>query len=117
MHPKQVMFGGLILAAGTIVSLTFAGAWLGTEEVELQNAISVFKQANIMGVWSVTVPNITFFLVGARAVMMLDFAFFGGIMALLQWVLILVFSFGFMWGIFTVAIGVIQGLFRRATGG
>lgn len=108
------MFMGLVFAAGTMISLTFAGLWLGTEEVEVTNAVTVFKQANILGIWSVTVPNITFFLVGVKSLMMLDFAFFEGEMAIVQWFLFMTIGLGMMWGIFSVVIGVIQSQFRRA---
>lgn len=113
MRTQQIMFMGLILAAGTVISLTFGGAWLGTTETDIANAFTVFKQVNILGVWSVTVPNITFFLVGAKALMMMDFAFFSGSMALLQWFMMLTLGLGLTWGIYTVAIGAIQGLFGR----
>lgn len=107
------MFMGLIFAAGTLISLTFAGVWVGTEEVDVVNATNVFKQANILGIWSVTVPNITFFLLGAKALAMMDFAFFQGSWLLIQWIFYMTLGLGLMWGLFTVVIGVIQGLFRR----
>lgn len=113
MRPHQVMFMGLVLAAGTIVSLTFGGAWLGSAEIGLQESFTVFKQANILGTWAVTVPNITFFLVGARSLIMMDFAFFGGILSLAQWFLMLTIGLGLTWGFYTVMIGTIQGLFGR----
>lgn len=113
MHPKQIMFMGLICAAGVMVSLTFAGVWVGSEEVEIANAMTTFKQANILGMWSVTVPNIDFFLIGAKSLIMMDFAFFFGPMALLQWFLFMTLGLALMWGLFTVVIGVIQGLWRR----
>jgi len=107
------MWMGLILAVGTMISLTFGGLWLGDEETAYAEAFVVFKQANILGIWSVTVPNITFFLVGARALLNLDFAFFTAEMAAVQWFLYMTIGLGLMWGFFTVAIGVVQGLFGR----
>lgn len=111
MSTKQVMFMGLIAATGTLISLTFGGLWLGGSEVDIANAVSVFKQANILGTWSVSVPNITFFLVGIKSLMMLDFAFFTGEMAAIQWLLFMTLGLGFMWGMFVVVIGTIRGLF------
>lgn len=107
------MFMGLLFAAGTIISLTFGGAWIGANEVDIANAVSVFKQADILGIWSVTVPNITFFTAGAKSLMQMDFAFFQGGWGLLQWILFMTLGLGMMWGIFTVVISVVQGLFRR----
>ena len=113
MRPQQIMFMGLVFAAGTIISLTFGGAWLGTEEVDVTNALSVFKQANILGTWSVTVPNISFFVIGAKALTMMDFAFFSGPMQLVQWFLMMTLGLAFIWGVYIIVIGVVQGLFGR----
>lgn len=114
MRPHQIMFMGLIFATGTVISLTFGGLWVGDEEVAMANAVTVFKQANILDIWSITVPNPNFFLVGVKSLTSLDFAFFAGEMALLQWFLFLTIGMAMMWGIFVVVIGVIQGLFRRS---
>ncbi|OGO00989.1 MAG: hypothetical protein A2Y58_03190 [Chloroflexi bacterium RBG_13_51_52] len=113
MRPQHMMFLGLIFAAGTIISLTFGGAWLGSTDLEVANAITIFKQANILGVWSITVPNISFFFTGAKSLMMFDFAFFNGSTAILQWFLFFTIGLGTMWGFYTVIIGVIQGVFTR----
>lgn len=113
MNPKQIMFMGLILAAGTLVSLTFAGGWLTGTEMELQNAVTVFKQANVLNTWSVTVPNVTFLLVGARALIAMDFAFFGGVLQVLQWFLFMTLGLAMMWGLYVVAINTIGNLFPR----
>ncbi len=105
------MFMGFIFAIGTIVSLTFGGAWLGSTETSVVNAVTVFKQADILSTWSIAVPNISFFTMGAKALMSMDFAFFQG--TLLQWVLFMTLGLGMMWGIFSTAIAVIQGLFPK----
>lgn len=105
---------GLLLAVGTIISLSYAGVGLGSEEVEFANSFSAFKQANILGVWSIPIPNVTFFFTGVRALISMDFAFFTGGMVVLQWILYLVLGLGLTWGIFTIVLGVINGLFRRA---
>ena len=113
MRPQYIMFLGLLFAAGTVISLTFSGAWLGTGDVEVTNALTVFKQANILGIWTVTLPNISFFLVGFKAIMMMDFGFFQGGLALLQWFFFLVIGTGALWGLYTVVILAFQGLFKR----
>lgn len=112
----MMMWVGLMFSVGTLISLTYAGVGLGSEEVEFINAVAVFKQANILGIWSVPVPNITFFTIGLRALLNADFAFFGGFMQLLQWFFYTVIGLGVMWGVFSVILVVISGLFRRITG-
>ena len=113
MRTQQIMFMGLVLAAGTLVSLTFGGAWYDSTDTTIVNSLTVFKQANILGTWSIMVPNVSFFLVGAKALMAMDFAFFVGPMQILQWFMMMTFGLGMLWGVYTIVIGVIQGLFRR----
>lgn len=113
MRIQYIMWGGLIFAIGTIISLTYGGVGLGDEEVAFINSITVFKQANILGVWSVPIPNITFFTTGAKALLNLDFAFFNDGMLILQWILYAVFALGLTWGFFVVVISVINSRFSR----
>jgi len=107
------MFLGLILASGTLISLTFGGAWYDSGDLSIANTMTVFKQANILGIWSITVPNIGFFITGFKSLLMFDFAFFTGPTVILQWFLFFTIGLGTMWGLYTVIIGVIQGVFVR----
>lgn len=107
------MFLGLILAAGSLISLTFGGAWLDDTDLAVVNSLAVFKQANIMGIWSVTVPNIDFFIVGAKALTMFDFGFFTGGLQILQWFLMLTIGLGFIWGLYITIITIVSGVFTR----
>lgn len=113
MRTPHVMFLGLIFMAGTLISLTFAGGWFTSSEVNVLNSISGFRAATILGVWQLQVPNIDFITVGIAAFSKMDFAFFGGVMGLLRWLFILTIGAATVWGIFTVAIYAISGLFRR----
>ena len=113
MRPQQIMFMGLLLAAGTLISLTFAGAWLGTTDVDTANSLTVFKQVNILGLWTVTIPSIDFFLTGAKSLIMMDFAFFSGPGAILQWFMFFTFGLAIIWGIYIIVINIIQSFFHR----
>lgn len=113
MRPQQIMFLGLIFLGGTVISLTFAGGWLTSSHAGVLNSISGFRAATILGVWSIQVPNIDFITVGIAALVKMDFAFFGGSMGLLRWLFIFTIGAATVWGIFTIAIYAIQGLWRR----
>lgn len=113
MRPQHVMFLGFIFATGTLISLTFGGAWLGDTDLEIANTMTVFKQANILGIWSITVPNISFFITGFKSLLMLDFGFFNDSTALLQWLMFFTIGLGTLWGLYTIIIGVVQGVFTR----
>lgn len=93
--------------------MTFAGLWLGDTDVDITNSLTAFKQANIRNVWSITVPNIDFFLVGAKALTSFDFGFFTGPLQILQWFFMLTIGLGFTWGVYTVGIYVVSGIFSK----
>ena len=114
MRSQYVMFLGLILAAGTIISLTFGGKWLGSSDLDVVNSLSVFKDANILGLWSISIPNVDFFFTGMKSLIMLDFGFFesGGLM-IVQWMMFLTVGLGALWGMYTVIISVVQSAIGR----
>lgn len=113
MRPQYVMFLGLIFATGTLISLTFGGDWLGADDLAMANSLTVFKDANIVGIWSITVPNIDFFFTGMKSLMMMDFAFFEDGLQLVQWFFLMVISLGALWGLYTVIISVVQSAIGR----
>lgn len=113
MRPQLVMFLGLLFAAGTLISLTFGGSWIGSDELEVANSLAVFRDITIANYWSVSAPNPDFFFTGLKSMMMLDFAFFTGSLQILQWILLLVIISGVLWGIFSLTISAIQGVISR----
>lgn len=113
MRPQYVMFLGLVFAAGTIISLTFGGNWMGADELAITNSMTIFKEANILGLWTIMLPNFDFFFTGIKSLMMMDFAFFTGTTEILQWFFFLVICVGAMWGFFTVIISVAQSALIR----
>ena len=113
MKTQHIMFLGLLFVVGTVISLTFSGGWLTTSHVGVLNSISGFRAATILGVWQVQVPNLDFITVGITALSKLDFAFFGGTMGLLRWLFIFTVGAATVWGIFTITIYALSGLWRR----
>ena len=114
MRPQHIMYLGLLFAAGTLISLTFFGGWIDDSDLlQMTNSLTVFKDASIMGVWTVSIPNIDFFFVGIKSMMMMDFAFFQGPTEIIGLVFELVLVSGIMWGIFTIVIYIIQGVLTR----
>jgi hypothetical protein len=113
MSPKFISFLGLIFAYGVLVSLVMGGSWLGAEDVTVANALTVFKDVSFFGLFSFAVPNVWFFLVGLKALVTLDFAFFVGGFAIFQWIFFFVFISAVIYGIFTIAIYVASGRLGR----
>lgn len=106
------MFLGFIFMAGLLISLTFAGGWLSSTDLGVMNSMSGFVSAKILGIWSIPVPNVNFVTVGIAALLKMDFAFFGGPMAILQWFFIATIGAGTVWGLFSTVIYVISGLWK-----
>lgn len=113
MRPQHIMFLGFIMFIGIVISLTFAGGWFSSTDLGVMNSLAGFKSAKILGIWSIMVPNIDFITIGLGALVKMDFAFFGGTMGLLRWFFICVIGSATVWGIFTVVINTISGLWRR----
>lgn len=113
MRPHQVMFLGFLFFAGTVISLTFAGAWVSSTEVGILNSISGFVSTTILDRWTIQVPNINYVTTGIAALTKMDFAFFGGSLGLLRWLFICTIGAATVWGIFTIVIYSISGLWSR----
>lgn len=113
MRPQHIMFLATLLVAGTLLSLTLGGIWLGSADVETINALTVFRNINFFGLLSISVPNVQFFAIGMVKLIQFDFAFFTGGTELVQFILIMVFGSATLWGIFTVIIVVATNLLRR----
>ena len=113
MRPQYVMFLGLLLAAGTLISLTYGGAWIGDEELAIANSLTVFKEANVLGIWTITIPNVDFLFTGMKSLFMMDFAFFTGGLEIFQWFVFLIIVLGATWGIFVVIISLLQSAIAR----
>ena len=113
MTPKNASFLGLMFAAGTMIGLTLGGGWLGSTDLATVSSLTVFKEANILGLFTITIPNMDFFFTGMQAVTAMDFGFFAGGLELVQFFFLYVFAFGALWGIITVVINVIASRFGR----
>jgi len=113
MRPHLVMFLGFITATGTLISLTFGGGWFDQTDINTLNSLSAFRQASVLNVWSITVPNIDYALSGMGSFLKFDFAFFTGPLELIRWFFMTVIGAAVLWGIFTVVIGTASTLWRR----
>lgn len=113
MRPQHVMFLAFIFAAGILISLIIGKGWYGSTDLATLNSMAAFRQASVLGVWSIMVPNLDYVLSGLGALMSFNFAFFRGEMQIFRWIFLTVITTGALWGIFVVAIGTATTLWRR----
>lgn len=113
MRPQQIMFLGFTFMVGTMISLTFAGGWLDSTDVGIVNSLVAFRSVKLLGIWTISVPNLDFILTGIGSLLKMDFAFFRGEMVLLQWFFLMTLGAGTLFGLFTIAIVTISSIWRR----
>lgn len=113
MRPQQIMFLGFIFTAGTIISLTFAGGWLEPSDVDVINSLTAFRSVNLLGIWTIMVPNLDFILLGLGSLMKMDYAFFRGELVLMQWFFLMTITAATLFGFFSIAIVTISSIWRR----
>lgn len=111
------MFLGLLLAGATVIGLSFGGAWLSGDDLATANAMVPFKALSIRigpnSMFELPMINLDFFFSGFKALMTFDFAFFVGPLQILQWFMVLTIGVATMWGLYSVAIWMLQGVFGR----
>ena len=107
------MFVAWLSSAGTLISLAIGGGWYDTTDVTTLNQLAAIRQANVLGVWSIPVPNLDFVLSGIGAMVSFNFAFFRGELAILQWFMLTVISSAVLFGLFALALGTASTLWRR----
>jgi len=115
MHPKLVMFFVFSYVTATLMCLFIEGAWLGDEEVTVMNALTGMSMLEVSGSGLWTVPKLIggFFTVGVPRLLLWDYSFLEGDWVLFKWFVCFPLSAGFVWGLATVFIPVIQGFFVR----
>ena len=115
MTPKLVIFFAFAFVTGTMFSLFIEGAYLGEEEVGVMNALTGMSLLEVSGSGLWTVPKLlgSFFTVGVPRLLLWDYSFLTGDWGLFKWFVCYPLSIGFVWGLASVFIPVIQGFFAH----
>lgn len=112
MRPHYIMFLGLLLVTGVILSYTLGGTWFSGTDQAIFDSLTVFRPYSVFGVFDIPIPNMSFATVGLPRLVDLDFAFFGGWGGIIRYFLY-IFSQGALWGILITVIVVLSNLWRR----
>jgi len=115
MNPKLVMFFVFTWFTGTMFCLFIEGSFIGDEEVTIMNALTGFNLLEVSGSGLWTVPKLIggFFTVGIPKLIAWDYGFFEGDLNIFRWMVLFPLSAGFVWGLASIFIPVIQGFFSR----
>jgi len=115
MNAKMVMFFVFSFVIGTLFCLFIEGSYLGAAEVSVMNALTGMNLLEVSGSGLWTVPKLIggFFTVGVPRLLLWDYSFLEGDWEIFKWAVLFPLSAGFVWGLATVFIPVIQGFFVR----
>jgi hypothetical protein len=112
LRPQYIMFLGLLLVTGLLLSYTLDGAWFTGSDESVFNALTLFRPYSVFGVFNIPIPNLSFATVGLPKLFDLDFAFFGGWGGIVRYFLY-IFIQGALWGVLLTVLVVLSNLWRR----
>lgn len=104
---KLIMFMFFGFIGCTLISRILEGAWFSATDVAIMNDLAVFRDIQILGLFSIPALNLSFFTEGLPHMLMWDYPFFGGTYELGRYILYTL-SIGVVWGILVVFVGVLS---------
>jgi len=97
----------------TLVNRVLEGAFTNMAEIGILNAVLVFREISVFGLFTIPVPNMSFITEGLPRLVRWDYSFFGGNAAIIQYFLYsLTAALAFL--LFTLIIGLLYQYFGRA---
>lgn len=97
----------------TLVNRVLEGAFTNMAEINTLNAVLVFREISVFGLFTIPVPNMSFITEGLPRLVRWDYSFFGGNAAIIQYLLYsLTAALSFL--LFTLIIGLLYQYFGRA---
>lgn len=109
---KFIMFLVFGFVGCTLISRILEGAFINATDVEILNQLSVFRDVQVLNLFSVPALNLEFFTKGLPHLLTWDYPFFEGTWNLVRY-FFYVLSIGVMWGILIIFVGVLSQRFGR----
>ena len=97
----------------TLINRVLQGEFIAAGDASIVNAVLVFREVNVFGLFTMPIPNLTFITEGLAHLAKWDYSFFGGNAAIIQYFLYSITAMmSFL--IFTIIIGLLYQYFGRA---
>lgn len=110
---QLVGFLTFCLAGLTLVNRVLEGQFIIAADASIVNAVVVFREISVFGLFTLPVPNLTFITEGLAHLAKWDYSFFGGNAAIVQYFLYtLTAMMSFL--IFTLILGLLYQYFGRS---
>lgn len=115
MGPKLIMFLVFVFTAGTVVSLILEGGYLGNDQVSVMNELVGYNTVQVSGIGLFSIPKIAigFLTHGLPKTITWDYSFLQGDWQLFKWIMLYPISAGVVWGLVSMFIQTVQGVFSR----
>lgn len=108
------LIGFLVMAfvGMTFINRALEGGFTNMAEIGTLNAVMVFREISVFGLFTIPVPNMQFITEGLPALVRWDYSFFGGNAAIIQYFLYSITAV-LMFLLFTLIIGLLYQYFGR----
>jgi hypothetical protein len=80
-------FLGFLFVGMTAINQIMAGAMIGSADMGILNNLTLFKSLNVFGLFSLSVPNLSFITEGIPHLVKWDYSYFAGNAGILQFFL------------------------------
>lgn len=112
---QMIGFLSMVFFGMTIVNRVMEGQFITASDMEVVNQLTIFRPLEIFGLFSVPVPNLSYFTVGIPRLVMWDYSFFGGNAQVIQFALYsATAAISFL--LFTIVIGLLYQFYSRIRG-
>lgn len=108
MTPKFISYLAFVWVICTIMCLVIQGTYFSTTETNIINQLTGYNTLELGGLWGIPRLAIGFLTNGFPRLIMWDYSFLTGAYAIIQVILIAVFSTAAVWGIITIFVPVLQ---------
>jgi len=115
MSMRTIGILAFLFVGMTVINRVLEGAMIGSSEVGILNQLTIFRELNVAGLFSVPVLNLEFLTVGIPHLIKWDYSFFAGNAGLIQYFLYS-FTAAVSFGLFVMMLGVIWNTIGRVRG-
>lgn len=96
----------------TLINRVLEGAFLASADITVLNQLTIFRELELFGLFSVPVPNLSLITEGLPHLVMWDYTFFGGNAGIIQYFLYSVTA-AMSFGLFLLVLGMLYQYFNR----
>lgn len=110
---QLVGFLTFCFAGLTVINRVLEGEFIATADAAIVNAVLVYREIEVFGLFTLPVPNLSFITEGLAHLSKWDYSFFGGHAALIQYALYAMTASMAAFLVFTLIIGLLYQYFGR----